>query len=308
MGRVKHEKSLGVKFPEIAKEWAHDLNGDVTPFDVLPYSNDSFFWRCTKDTSHVWKASVKSRSVNGPGCRFCREEEYASRSKRKSRKERLLTSNLLFLFPEIAEEWDADKNTDLPDQVFAASGKKYYWKCKVCGHSWDARVSNRTEKNSGCPNCYALKSKLIRTNPEVVALWHPIKNKSISIDEVSVSDDRSAFWLCPKCGKSYTRKISLMVKDTFCPHCESRKKPPLDYNKSLAYHFPDVAKQLHPDRNPKDISADQIRPMSGQKLWWKCTEDPDHLPWEAIVHNRTAGGQGCPACARKKRLQKGKKK
>ena len=43
MARVKYEKSLGVRFPELAQQWDQDLNGDVTPFDVLPYSNESFF-------------------------------------------------------------------------------------------------------------------------------------------------------------------------------------------------------------------------------------------------------------------------
>ena len=117
---------MGVRFPEVAKQWAQDLNGDVTPFDVLPYSTEEFYWRCTNDSSHVWKATLKSRSVNGPGCRICRKEEYASRSQRKPRKERLETSNLLLLFPEIAEEWDQEKNIITPDKVFAGSPVKYH--------------------------------------------------------------------------------------------------------------------------------------------------------------------------------------
>jgi glutaredoxin len=302
--KVKKERSLGVRFPEVAKQWAQDLNGDVTPFDVLPYSTEEFYWRCTNDSGHVWKATLKSRSVNGPGCRICRKEEYASRSQRKPRKERLETSNLLLLFPEIAEEWDQEKNIITPDKVFAGSPVKYHWKCKKCGHLWTAKVSNRTEKKSGCPNCYIETSKLLNTHPDVAARWHPTKNKNLWPIDVAASDTTEVYWLCPHCGKAYKRAIASMVRDSYCPYCDTKKRPELAFEKSLAYQYPEVAKQIHPTLNPPGLTPDQIRPKSGMKLWWRCPMNPDHPPWQAIIHNRTVGNQGCPVCARLKRLNK----
>lgn len=301
---IKREKSFGARFPALAEEWAQDLNGDVTPYDVLPYSLDVYWWRCKIDSEHIWQTSLKSRSVNGTGCRFCRKEKYAKVGKLKPRKERIETSNLQALYPEIAEEWDREKNSTTPDKVFAGSPLKYHWRCKKCGHQWEAKVSYRTYKGSECPNCYAENNKLPNTYPEVAAKWHPTKNNGLWPIDVSASDDRIVYWKCPHCGKAYKRKVSNMVRDPYCPHCETRKKPPIEYEKSLAYQYPDVAKQLHLTLNPPCLVADQLRPMSGLKLWWKCPENPEHPPWQAIVHNRTAGNQGCPVCAQLKRRQK----
>jgi rubrerythrin len=298
---INKEKSLGVRFPEIAKQWAQDLNDDLTPFHILPYTSEEYYWRCEKDSNHVWKASVKSRVVNGPRCRFCRKEEYALRSERAPRKERLDTSNLQFLYPEIAEEWDLEKNFITPDKVFAGSPIKYHWKCKKCGHLWTAKVSNRTGKNSGCPNCYIETSKLLNTHPDVAARWHPTKNKNLWPIDVAASDTTEIYWLCPHCGKAYKRAIANMVKDSYCPHCEAKKLPEIEYERSLAYQYPEVANQLHPTLNPPNLTPGQIRPKSSRKLWWQCLEDPNHPPWQALVHNRTAGNQGCPICARLKR-------
>lgn len=301
---IKKEKSFGARFPTLAEEWAQDLNGDVTPYDVLPYSTDIYWWRCKEDSGHVWQASLKSRSVNGSGCRFCRKGKYADVSKLAPRKERIEVSNLQALYPEIAEEWDQEKNSTTPDKVFAGSPVKYHWRCKQCGHQWVAKVSYRTDKKSGCPNCYAENNKLPNTYPEVAARWHPSKNNGLWPIDVSASDDREAHWKCPHCGKAYKRKVSNMVRDPYCPYCESRRKPPIEYEKSLAYQYPEIAKQLHPELNPPGITADQLRPKSGLSFWWKCPDNPEHPPWRAILHNRTAGNQGCPVCAQLKRRQK----
>ena len=61
--------------------------------------------------------------------------------------------------PDIAEQWDYDKNDKelSPLNVTAGSDKKVWWKCKN-GHSWSATISNRTY-GYGCPHCYALSRK-----------------------------------------------------------------------------------------------------------------------------------------------------
>ena len=56
---------------------------------------------------------------------------YCTNKKVKSNKE----NSLFFLFPEIAKEWDYEKNGDLkPTDVTKGSDKKVWWKCKK-GHS-----------------------------------------------------------------------------------------------------------------------------------------------------------------------------
>lgn len=57
------------------------------------------------------------------------------------------------LYPDIAKEWDYERNESiLPSQIKPFSNKKYYWICPVCGGSYATKPGNRL-KESGCPEC-----------------------------------------------------------------------------------------------------------------------------------------------------------
>jgi class 3 adenylate cyclase/rubrerythrin len=54
--------------------------------------------------------------------------------------------------PTLAAEWDTIKNGDLsPSNVTTGSGRKVWWLCRKCGHSWQAAVYSRARH--GCPEC-----------------------------------------------------------------------------------------------------------------------------------------------------------
>ena len=65
------------------------------------------------------------------------------------------------LNPEIAKEWNYEKNGNLKPEFFAAnSNKKAWWKCSE-GHEWQASIANRN-KDHGCPYCsgrFAIKNE-----------------------------------------------------------------------------------------------------------------------------------------------------
>ena len=63
-------------------------------------------------------------------------------------------NDLETLRPDLAAEWDFDKNKFLPSDITCGSGRTVWWKCKDCGFSWSTRIQQRTNgKNSNCPNC-----------------------------------------------------------------------------------------------------------------------------------------------------------
>jgi len=65
--RSSREESLGVKSPNIAKEWHPTKNGDITPYDILPGSGKKFWWICSKN--HTWEATPNLRKrTNCPLC------------------------------------------------------------------------------------------------------------------------------------------------------------------------------------------------------------------------------------------------
>jgi hypothetical protein len=50
---------------------------------------------------------------------------------------------------------------------------------------------------------------------------------------------------------------------------------------------------LNGDRKPNEVLAG-----SGEMIWWRCPEGPDH-EWQAQVRSRTMRGAGCRFCAHK---------
>ena len=57
------------------------------------------------------------------------------------------------LYPELALEWNYDKNGALtPKDITPGSHKKVWWKCPVCNYEWESTIAHvaRTDK---CPVC-----------------------------------------------------------------------------------------------------------------------------------------------------------
>ena len=61
--------------PILANEWNYEKNQGITPSNILPNSNRSVWWRCSKD--HEWQTMVYNRT-NGCGCPFCKSERHTS--------------------------------------------------------------------------------------------------------------------------------------------------------------------------------------------------------------------------------------
>lgn len=135
---MRKKESLQIEYPEIAKEWHPSRNGTCLPNMVTPYSGKKVWW--LGECGHEWQATVANRSA-GTGCPFCANK-------------RVLTgyNDLAALHPEVAAEWDYERNGELtPNNILAGSHKTVYWKCGK-GHSWKATVKDRINGH-GCPKC-----------------------------------------------------------------------------------------------------------------------------------------------------------
>ena len=160
---VSDANRLSTKRPELASEWDHDKN-ELTPYDVTVSSGKKAWWRCMD--GHSWQATINHRS-DGRGCPFCSGRLASD------------TNRLSINRPEIASEWDHDKNELTPCDVTVSSDKKYWWKC-VVGHSWQERISHRSI-GYGCPFCSGRRvsdaNRLSTNNPELAQEWDHDKNR-----------------------------------------------------------------------------------------------------------------------------------
>lgn len=131
--------SLKAKFPEIVKnEWDYEKN-DTDPDTIAPHKNKiKYWWKCPN--GHSYQTTVNNKiSGTGGNCPYCSHEKLS------------IEYSLAVVNPELAHEWDYDRNTLKPEDVFANSNQYAWWICKK-GHVWKAKISNRNN-GKGCPVC-----------------------------------------------------------------------------------------------------------------------------------------------------------
>ena len=129
---------LATDNPKLSKEWNYEKNGNLKPSEVAPNTTKKVWWICVK--KHEWKASISDRQ-RGDGCPYCSGHTVL-----------LGYNDLETKNPNLAKEWNYEKNKDLlPKNVTSNSGKKVWWKCDK-GHEWKATIASRNYGN-GCPKC-----------------------------------------------------------------------------------------------------------------------------------------------------------
>jgi len=191
-------------------QWHDQLNGNLTPFDVVPGSGRQSWWECEK--KHLHKTEVRSRVKSGTdGCGYC-SGRLASEQ-----------INLEVTYPEIAREWHPIKNLDLkPIDVPIRSGKSAWWRCKDCGHEWKTRVIHRTHSKSNCKLCAYKKTALLvaqkrlerygslaSKRPLAHLMWDEQRNGDVTVYDVGPNSKKVVWWRCPK-GHSFTDPVSKM--------------------------------------------------------------------------------------------------
>lgn len=129
------------------REWCATHNIDLVQYLVSQSDADKYtysshvklHWRCPKGhtfTREVMNMTSKFK-FNCPAC---------------NGKMIIVGENdLATTRPDLAKDWDYEKNSLLPTKVTAGSHLDVWWKCSE-GHSWKARISARDYGN-GCPYC-----------------------------------------------------------------------------------------------------------------------------------------------------------
>lgn len=214
-------------------------------------------------------------------------------------------TTLAEVFPELAKQWDYEKNGDLtPETVSYGSNKKVWWICSKCGQSYQKRIGNRTApskysvESDKCPICLgrviipgvnSLKAKY----PDIIAREWDFEKNTIDPDTISPHYRQKMWWRCP-IGHSYDSLPGNKIQHTGgdCPYCSSNR---LCKETSLGYVNPELAKEWHPTKNgvltPFDVFA-----STNKYIWWQCPTCGHE--WRSQCSNRNVGKRGCPNCAK----------
>jgi hypothetical protein len=136
------ENNLEKNYPDLIREWNCPKNTGLHPSRVLYTSSVKVWWACTS-CDYEWEARISNRSVLGRGCPLCANKVVVEGK-----------NDLVTTHPELAAEWDFEKNKPLkPSKISYGSGKKVWWQCGV-GHAYKASILHRAHGTS-CPHCHA---------------------------------------------------------------------------------------------------------------------------------------------------------
>ena len=208
---------LASRFPELAKQWHPARNGTLSQEQVAPGTHRKVWWVCEK--SHVWQASVVSRTSGNCGCPVCSGKQVLAGD-----------NDLASNFPRIAAEWHPEKNGMLtPAQVTSSANRKVWWRCEK-RHTYAAAVSARVFHGSGCPYCAGKKvlqgfNDLATIEPRVAAQWHPTLNGTLTPAQVTTGSRKKVWWQCPE-GHVWKATIYSRTgaQKCGCPVCAVRVK------------------------------------------------------------------------------------
>lgn len=141
--------SLKAVHPDLMKEWDWEKNSDIDPDNTLPGSAKRVYWICSSDSSHRWDAKIYHRTGSGSGCHYCTGQKPTKNK-----------NTLAYKKPEIAEQWDYERNFLSPEDVTSSSSKRVWWVCpENPRHSWESAVYSRRLPGEGCPKCNSRTSK-----------------------------------------------------------------------------------------------------------------------------------------------------
>lgn len=214
--KINDATSLAGTHPHLINDWAHDLNGGRTPWQVSERTQDSVWWRCAT-CGYEFEASIRLRA-RGSSCRGCKGTALTPRT------------SLAAMRPDIAAQLDPELNDRSADQIHWGSNDEFIWRCDDHGHLWPARVFVRTKQRNGCPYCtnrWVLEgfNDMATTAPWMLRQWDWEENGSRRPQQVLATTTIVLNWICaemghtwPESGQHYFRSKGV------CRECRSLER------------------------------------------------------------------------------------
>lgn len=228
----KEGKTLAEAFPEIAAEWDYAANHPLTPSDVAGRSNKKAYFICPR--GHGSHQSYISNRAAGHKCPKCAAEDRGPTLRQRN----LLRKSLALTSPELAAEWNSERNSVTPRDVIGGSLTKIWWNCPEGHEPYLAAVTHRYHGGTGCPRCSREKvrthlarfrytgprpgTSLGDLHPEVIETWDAERNEGMTVFDVAPSSHRKAHWLCGE-GHRYVREVRYRTDLKECPCCRAER-------------------------------------------------------------------------------------
>ena len=156
---TKKKKKYLTEYKELMEEYDWEANEGLDPSKLTHGMQKKIGWK--DKYGHKWTASIFSRT-HGSKCPYCTNKKVLEGF-----------NDLATVYPEIAKEWDNNKNEIKPTEVICNSRFNAWWICSENPeHKWKTKVCNRTVRNTRCPYCSKLKRA---STPEYIIEYYLCK-------------------------------------------------------------------------------------------------------------------------------------
>ena len=300
--------SLAEARPDLIEKWNYEKNKNITP-ETVSYGSEKAVWWIDYGISPVtgsqikleWKAKINNMT----------HTKYIHPSI-SSRRLFVGYNDLQTLCPEVAADWDYERNLGLtPDMVTCGSTKKIWWvqnvkspiDGKVIKAKWKAAVCDRTR---GSGNPYLSGKAVLKgfndvdtLHPELSKKWNYEKNGNLKPDMITCGYSKKVWWMefanSPVTGKMMKLEWQSTVHNMLLHNVDAQNSMRLfvGYN-DLQTLCPHLATEWNYEKNG-NLTPQMVTCGSTKSVWWvQYVENPNtkkqmKMEWKAVVNDRVKG-------------------
>ena len=121
-------------------------------------------------------------------------------------------------------------------------------------------------------NIYNQYVKSIKENnftinhPELLQEWDYEKNKGLLPESFSIGSNKKVWWICKKCGSSFSTSVGRRIEYKSCPYCSAKK---INDTNNLLNKYPELMRYWDKEKN-KGVNPSSLYYSSRKLVWWNC--------------------------------------
>lgn len=304
--------------PIASSRWVVDLDVGTTPYDYSNGSSAVAIFECDRCKHHVKNRILECKThipcIYCNGLKLCPDKDCTVCFKRS-----------LASFPDISRIWNNDLNVITPRQILSQSGKKYWFNCKDCHHTYSRTprgihnsnvcyycTGHRLCDKDDCTTCYM--NSFAFTEPHLlVGFMYGVehKNKNKRPRDIFPTSTEKYMFMCQKCNHASAVSIVHITKmRTGCGYCLGRLKCDRDENCAYCisrsfegFHDQDKVNSLSKTLN-KGITAYDLFMNAGRRVIFDCFKC-DRSFKKSVFDVTRKRKQWCPRCTNYNRMMHG---
>lgn len=295
---------LFTAMPEAKDFYDFEKNKDVDIYNMGVRNKELVWWSCP-DCGYNWRSSIASRvegkqgSYRFRGCQKC----YGS-----NKIVPIATNKLL------VKHWDFKLNKDHDINLTSVHcTDTAHWRCKDCGHTWEASIRGMHQSFQGCQRCN--KSEyFISSYPDLIEALDKIfdtkENPNIDINKLRTKTNTVIHFHCKSCNHEWDGILGNRVRKnedgTYrllgCPVCDNNA-----YRRTLYLEeYPELLTMYNREKNNFSLEDLVERKYEPIKLIWDCPTCHRSFPatLRAMAASTKYKTKGCPFCSHREVVER----